>query len=99
VPKPATKEEKRHLERVAQIPCLICNNPYVEIHHVTTLRGYGKKASHFDTIPLCAIHHRLGDRGVAIHSGIKTWEEKHGAQIELLEKTRKLLKEQDSLRV
>jgi hypothetical protein len=94
-----TAEQKEHLKRVAQIPCIICNNPYVEVHHITGVSGLGAKASDFETIPLCAEHHRLGDRGVAVHSGVKSFEDKYGTQLHLLEKTRMLLKQQEQLTI
>jgi len=85
------KAEKDYLKKVAELGCIICENPYVEIHHITTKRGFGKKASHYDTLPLCFLHHRGGEKGVAIHQGVKTWESIHGTQIELLEKVKSRL--------
>ena len=84
--KAATKAEKEHMARVADLGCIICGNNYCEIHHITTLRGFGGRSKHTEVLPLCFLHHRGGQRGVALHEGIKTWEEKHGTQIELLEK-------------
>jgi hypothetical protein len=46
--------------------------------------GMALKASNYDTIPLCASHHRTGGFGVAIHAGQKTWEKKFGYQRDLL---------------
>jgi len=85
------KAEREHLKKVAELGCIICENNLVEIHHITTKRGFGKKASNYDVLPLCFLHHRGGERGVAIHQGVKTWESKHGTQIELLEKVKKML--------
>ena len=85
------KAEKEHLAKVAALGCIICQNPYVEIHHITTKRGFGTRASHFDTLPLCFAHHRGGEKGIAIHQGVKTWESIHGTQIELLEKVKSML--------
>ena len=38
-------------------------------------------------------HHKatVGGLGVAIHAGKRTWEQRHGTELELLERTRKLL--------
>jgi len=67
------KAEREYLSRVAAMGCVICRRP-AEIHHLLTTKAMGKKASHYDVIPLCPDHHRNGGHGVAIHSGIKTWE-------------------------
>lgn len=88
--KPATKAEKEYLSRVADLSCLICQMP-AEIHHITTARGFGGRASHYDTLPLCPFHHRLGNRGEAVHAGVKTWEERFGTQKSLVKKVQQIL--------
>lgn len=87
--------EKEHIGRVASLGCLICRRP-AEVHHLTGA-GMGKRASHFDTIPLCPYHHRQGPHGEAVHNGTKTFEAKYGTQEEMLEKTRRLLKAGENL--
>lgn len=89
--KPANKAEKIHMAKVASLGCLICKNNEVEIHHITTARGFGGRASHYDVLPLCFLHHRGGSKGVAVHEGVKTWEANFGTQKELLEKVKNLL--------
>jgi hypothetical protein len=89
--KAANKAEKAHMDRVANLGCIICHNPYVVIHHITTARGFGGRSSHYEVLPLCVRHHDGGERGVAVHAGVKTWEAKFGTQKELLEKVRLLL--------
>ncbi|CAB4135799.1 hypothetical protein UFOVP286_62 [uncultured Caudovirales phage] len=42
------KAEREHLKKVAELGCIICENNLVEIHHITTKRGFGKKASNYD---------------------------------------------------
>lgn len=85
--KPKTKAEKDWMNKVAQLGCLICENNYVVLHHVTTLkRGFGTRSSHFHVLPLCVNHHDAGIRGVSLHASIPEWENKHGTQIELLKK-------------
>lgn len=78
------KAEKIHMSKVADLGCLICGNSQVELHHITTRTGMGKKASNFEVLPLCFRHHRGGNRGVALHAGVRTWEENFGTQIDLL---------------
>jgi len=88
--KAPTKAEKLHYSRVVDLGCLICEMP-AEIHHITTTRGFGGRAKNNEVLPLCPLHHRLGNRGVAVHSGVKSWEEIHGEQTELLKKVNRLL--------
>ena len=75
-----TKAEAEYMGRVAELGCCICKRP-AEVHHVLTGKGYGQKASDFDTIPLCFDHHNGGQHGVAIHAGVKTLEAKYGGEL------------------
>jgi hypothetical protein len=88
--KQPTKAEKAHMDRVARLGCIVCGCP-AEVHHITTGVGMGQRASHYDTISLCARHHRTGGPGVAIHAGKRTWEQRFGTELELLDRTRELL--------
>ncbi len=90
--KQPTKAEQDHMDAVARLGCLICGAT-AEVHHITTGVGMGQRASHYDTIPLCPRCHRTGAVGVAIHAGKRTWEQRHGTEMELLERTRTLLEE------
>ena len=89
MPRPATKAERDHLSRVAGLGCIVCRAS-AEVHHITGA-GMGRRASHYDTIPLCARHHRTGGHGVAVHAGTRTWESIFGKQTALLARTRKML--------
>lgn len=84
--------ERAHMAKVAQLPCCVCGAWPVEIHHLTGA-GMALRASHYDTIPLCPMHHRTGGFGVAIHAGQKTWERRFGFQYDLLERVRAQLRE------
>ena len=86
--KPATKAEREHMGMVAELGCIICRRP-AEVHHIA---GQGMRASSYETIPLCADHHRNGNIGVAVHSGRRSFEARHGTEEELLSKTLELLK-------
>ena len=66
---------KEHMARVAQLPCAICGARQVEVHHCISGRYGQRKASDFDTIPLCYFHHR-GEGG--IHTSKRAWEAEHG---------------------
>lgn len=77
--KPATKKEKEYFACVVALGCCICKMP-PEIHHRTGA-GMALKSDNMDVMPLCPPHHRTGADGkLAIHAGVKTWEEKHGTQ-------------------
>lgn len=58
-----TKEEKQHMDKVAQLGCIACailgyHDSPAELHHIKDKTGMGKRSSHFEVIPLCYIHHR-----------------------------------------
>ena len=76
------------MARVAALGCIICGAP-TELHHPSS-GAMGKRSSHFDVIPLCPMHHRLGGYGVAVHAGKKSFEKRFGTEQELLEKTRRM---------
>lgn len=94
--KGATAAERRHLERVANVGCIVCRregNGIVEanVHHIRLGQGMAQRASHFLTIPLCHAHHQTGGHGVAIHAGQSTFERIYGSEAELLAATLKIL--------
>ena len=79
--KQANREERAHMDRVAQMGCLICGSPAL-IHHV---RENNEKRNHMKVLPLCDRHHRnYGVFGEALHAGVKEWEKNHGTQKEWL---------------
>lgn len=82
--------ERQHLGKVAAIGCIICRMP-AEIHHVRSGMGMGQRNTNFNVIPLCHKHHRTGGHGVALHAGKKTFEEKFGTELELLERVKGLI--------
>lgn len=92
----ATKAEREHLSKVAEIGCIVClNENYgqspAEIHHIRSGQGMAQRASNYEVIPLCPIHHRNGGHGVAVHAGIETWQERFGTEVELLEQVKEML--------
>jgi|TARA_R100000479_G_C6311928_1_gene174370 hypothetical protein len=87
------KAEKEHLRKVAELGCIACrkNGFYdtpAEIHHISN-GIIGKRASHFETIPLCHYHHRTSNE--AYHNDPKGFTIKYGTQKELLEETMDLI--------
>lgn len=87
-----TKAERAHLNTLADMGCLICRRlgygvGPVEIHHARTGTGMGKRASHYDALPLCVEHHR-GATG--LHGmGRKAFERHYGVtELELLQQVK-----------
>ena len=90
-----TLKEKKHMGRVAELGCAVCRRmgyegTPVEIHHLRAGTGAGRRASHYDVIPLCPEHHRgatglhgLGSKGFPQHYGY--------SEQDLLNDTRTLL--------
>jgi len=82
-------KDPERLAKISAMKCIACNKADLkqlfrtEVHHLIGY-GIGKKASDLFTIPLCSFHHRLGSKGEAIHSGIKSFEAIFGTQEELL---------------
>ena len=69
------QKDRDHLARVAALPCVICGYWPVHVHHCICDRYSQRKASDYETIPLCHEHH-MGAAG--IHSGKASWVEKYG---------------------
>ena len=78
-----TKSERDYMSRVADLGCICCGQP-AELHHPRKHTGLGLRSSHFDVIPLCPNHHRLGK--VSVHLGKVEFEKRYGTQLEILEK-------------
>jgi hypothetical protein len=59
-----TKDEAKSLNQIAELGCILCSEVLgiegtpAELHHV---RRYGAKRSASPVMPLCPIHHRLGN--------------------------------------
>jgi hypothetical protein len=93
-----TKAEKAHLNRVAELGCIVCRNlghgiTPAEVHHLRYGVGAGQRNNHYNTIPLCHIHHRTGGYGVAFHAGKIAFELRYGTERELWFQVNELLKE------
>ena len=69
----ATKDERDHMGRVADLCCVVCRNEGLGntpamVHHIGN-GTMGKRASNYEVIPLCPAHHQCGGHGVAVHAG------------------------------
>jgi len=83
------KAEKKHLQVVSEGGCVVCrlflgvDSGPCEIHHVRA--GMGTvRADNFSVLGLCALHHRNGGYGVAIHAGREEFVLRFGSEEELL---------------
>ena len=87
--KVATAKEKKHLELVASLNCLICQRPAI-CHHIRNRGdgkgnlGFGNRATAYETIPLCPSHH-VG--AFSIHNTKRQFEAMYGTEAELLHRT------------
>ena len=79
--KPATAAEKRHMGKVAEMGCLICQAP-AQVHHVHG-HAFGSK-SNWRVVPLCYLHHHMGPFGHCVHMGTKTFEKNYMTQEAML---------------
>lgn len=97
-----TKEGDEWMRRITEIGCVVCLRQY-QIHspgepHHGRDDATGRPVQDQETICLCPTHHRTGANGIAFHeTGRKTWEKMYGTHTELLEYTRELVKQQESI--
>ena len=81
-----TAAERKHMDAVASLPCLICGATPVSIHHV---RRYGETRKHSKVVPLCYKHHQ-GAAG--IHTlGKREFERLFMTQDAMLKETQRRL--------
>lgn len=91
-PKPerGTARAMAHLARVKALPCVICWKPGPsDARHVFHGRYGSRKASDFETIPLCKSHHQDGPD--AIHNDKAGWADRYGFDYEFLPVVQDLL--------
>lgn len=58
-----TKLEKLYMDMIAEMPCALCGDWPVHVHHIREGQGMAQRASNFLTIPLCPTCHQ-GSGGV-----------------------------------
>lgn len=56
--KAPTAAERRHLQRVAEMGCLVCGQPST-VHHVTSDGFQRLTRTHARIVPLCPCHHMI----------------------------------------
>ena len=83
------KEHKKRFDQLKQIGCIACrrSGKFADpvIHHIRKHTGMSLRPSHDDTIPLCPIHHNIGNQSV--HLNKKLFESLFGTELELLKET------------
>lgn len=90
------KANREHLARVVALHCIVCRNEGLgdtpaTAHHINC-GTMGRKASDFETIPLCPTHHQYSGHGeIAVHDGLESFEARYGTERELLEQTQREL--------
>lgn len=58
------KAERKHIERIKEMPCILCGQPGPsDCHHILEGRIKGRRSADFCTIPLCKDCHQ-GKSGV-----------------------------------
>lgn len=58
-----TKAEKKYLDRVASLPCVLCGAHGVHIHHVREGQGMAQRAPNWLAVALCPDCH-TGSTGI-----------------------------------
>ncbi len=58
-----TRAEKHYLDRVAQLPCMVCGAEGVHIHHCREGQGMAQRAQNWLAIPICPTCH-TGSHGI-----------------------------------
>ena len=87
-------EEAHHMADVVELGCIVCRNKGLfspaEIHHI---EGKTKPNAHLKVLPLCFIHHRVGNdiEPIRRHPYKKRFEEAYGTEEELLKQVYEIL--------
>jgi len=80
----------KHMRRVKMLPCIVCGKPGPnDAHHCISGRYGTRKASDFETVPMCRSCHLDGPN--AIHRNKREWEERHGPDYGFLDMVKKAL--------
>lgn len=81
-PERGTMKCRDHMARVAALPCSVCGHWPVVVHHRIGGRYAQRKASDWETMPLCDRHHR------ELHAGLADFVERYGlTELDMIAKT------------
>ena len=94
--KSANKQEKAWMSAICELGCCVCRNELglfspAMPHH---LSGRTKEGAHYQTIPLCFLHHQSGRNDpecVSVHPYKAEFEKRYGKQAELLKQVQGLI--------
>ena len=89
--KRGSEAAKRHMARVAELPCLACGVSGVQVHHIREGQGGSQRASDFLTVPLCQECHT---GGFSIHGSPRAFTNINGSELDMLARTLELLEQQ-----
>mgnify|MGYP003155055118 CR=1 FL=1 len=83
------KKDKIRFNKLKELGCIACRKKgkHTEpvIHHIRKNTGLSLRPSNDDTIPLCPMHHNMGNQ--SIHLNKKVFESLFGTELELLKET------------
>lgn len=83
-----TKAEKRHMGRVAELGCYLCNvlgagETPAQLHHIREGQGASQRASNWLVVPLCEKHHANYSKD-GIHGGREAWRRAQVGEMDAL---------------
>ena len=80
-----------YMRAVKALPCVVCRAPPPnDAHHCIHDRYGTRRASDYDTVPLCRACHLDGPN--AIHKGKEIWRDRNGSDHGYIEQTREAVK-------
>ena len=89
LPKTPRIRDRKHMERVAQLPCVVCGWWPVQVHHCIHGRHSQRKASDTETIPLCMSCHD------GLHRHTTAWKRAHGEDHSYLPRVAEALRQME----
>jgi hypothetical protein len=90
-PPKSTAASRRYMGEVKSLPCVICQAPPPSVaHHCIHGRFSQRRASDYDTIPLCWGHHDAASP-IGLHTDKRRWRYQYGPDTGYIDRTRKAL--------
>lgn len=69
--------EKRHVERIAAMPCVVTGSLPVVVHHIMHMKGKLRRRDHRFIVPLIPELHNMGNDSVHALGGEAAFLKKH----------------------
>ncbi len=76
-----TAAEKRHMDRVAALGCVVTRRPDVVLHHIMHMDGKTTRRDNRFVVPLISELHNMGDLSVHALGGEEKFKEVHGVDL------------------